>query len=534
MDNKRVFLAVGLSMIVLLAWSYFFAPKPSEQPVSTEQAQSETVSAPNSAESTTAQPASAPVAFVAQSGQSVTVDTPLYKAVFNSAGGILTSFELKNYRETIAADSKPVNLISQEAIGRGPLGLLWNGKGTWREAQWAAPTTSTLALSGEEAGSLTFTGQVNGLRITRTFKFEADSYFIDEKVNLLNTANVPQSGRLGFTVASETLTSKDDRYNQTRISYMTADGVDNEKDIDDLEQGLKFSDGVKWGAVQSNYFVLALAPQSGDLTLRANFQNGLYRVQADKDNLSIAPNTQANVQAGYYFGPVTDKYLADAPNQLGKIVTYGFFDILSKPLLTLLRFFHNYVGNWGVAIILLTILIKGVFWPLSHKSYKSMNSMKKIQPLMAKVREQYKDDRQKMNEEMMRLYKTYKVNPAGGCLPMLVQIPVFFGLYQALLGAIELRHAPFISHVPFTDIIWLADLSTKDPFYVTPVIMGLTMFLQQKMTPSPGDPTQAKIMLLMPVIFTFLFLNFPAGLVVYWLVNNVLSIAQQWMMLRKA
>jgi YidC/Oxa1 family membrane protein insertase len=208
--------------------------------------------------------------------------------------------------------------------------------------------------------------------------------------------------------------------------------------------------------------------------------------------------------------------------------------VLSKPLLKLLHLFHGFVGNWGLAIILLTIVIKIVFWPLSHKSYKSMNQMKKIQPLMAKVREQYKDDRQKMNEEMMRLYKTYKVNPAGGCLPMLLQIPVFLGLYQALLGAIELRHAPFIAHVPFTDLIWLADLSAKDPFYVTPVIMGATMFLQQKMTPSPGDPTQAKMMLFMPVIFTFLFLNFPAGLVVYWLVNNVLSIAQQWMMLRKA
>ncbi|NMC51073.1 MAG: membrane protein insertase YidC, partial [Desulfovibrio sp.] len=176
---------------------------------------------------------------------------------------------------------------------------------------------------------------------------------------------------------------------------------------------------------------------------------------------------------------------------------------------------------------------KILFWPLTHKSYKSMDQMRKLQPHMAQIREKYKDDRQKMNEEMMRLYKTYKVNPAGGCLPMLVQIPVFIGLYQALLNAIELRHAPFITHVPFTDIIWLADLSVKDPFYVTPIIMGATMFLQQKMTPAPGDPTQAKIMLALPVVFTFMFLNFPSGLVVYWLVNNVLSIAQQWHLMRK-
>jgi YidC/Oxa1 family membrane protein insertase len=192
------------------------------------------------------------------------------------------------------------------------------------------------------------------------------------------------------------------------------------------------------------------------------------------------------------------------------------------------------VHNYGVAVILLTVLIKLIFWPLSQKSYKSMDQMKRLQPMLTKLREKYADDKERLNQEVMQLYKTYKVNPAGGCLPMVVQIPVFFGLYKALLGSIELRHAPFISHVPFTDLVWMADLSVKDPYYVTPLIMGATMFIQQKMTPTGGDPMQAKIMLLMPVVFTFMFLNFPAGLVVYWLVNNVLSIGQQWWMMRKA
>jgi YidC/Oxa1 family membrane protein insertase len=181
-----------------------------------------------------------------------------------------------------------------------------------------------------------------------------------------------------------------------------------------------------------------------------------------------------------------------------------------------------------VAIIILTVIIKLIFWPLSQRSYKSMEQMKKIQPMAQKLREKYKDDKQRLNQETMQLYKTYKVNPAGGCLPMLVQIPVFFGLYKALLGAIELRHAGFIDTLPFTDMVWLADLSAKDPYYITPLIMGATMFLQQLMTPTTGDPTQKKIMYIMPVVFTFLFLQFPAGLVVYWLCNNVLSIAQQW------
>jgi YidC/Oxa1 family membrane protein insertase len=200
----------------------------------------------------------------------------------------------------------------------------------------------------------------------------------------------------------------------------------------------------------------------------------------------------------------------------------------------MLNFFYDYVGNYGVAIIILTFVIKIIFWPLSHKSYKSMEKMKKIQPMMKKLKEQYKDDRQKMNQELMQLYKTYKVNPAGGCLPMILQIPVFIGLYEALLGALELRHATFITHVPFTDIVWLADLSAKDPLYVTPVVMGLSMFLQQKMSPTAGDPTQAKIMLFMPIFLTFIFLNFPAGLVVYFITNNILSMAQQWWILRKA
>jgi len=240
------------------------------------------------------------------------------------------------------------------------------------------------------------------------------------------------------------------------------------------------------------------------------------------------------VDAAYYLGPRAKDFLAGTPSDLERAVTYGWSDFLAKPLLSLLNWFYSFSGNWGVAIILLTVLIKIVFWPLSHKSYKSMSKMKKIQPLMAKVREQHKDDRQKMNEEMMQLYKTYKVNPAGGCLPMLLQIPVFIGLYQALLGAIELRHAPFITTLPFTDMVWLADLSAKDPYYITPIVMGATMFLQQKLTPSPGDPMQAKLMLFMPIVFTFIFLNFPAGLVIYWLVNNVLSIAQQWWLTRKA
>ena len=238
-------------------------------------------------------------------------------------------------------------------------------------------------------------------------------------------------------------------------------------------------------------------------------------------------------QPGYYLGPKVKQELAKMPNNFMGAIRYGWFDIIAKPLIQFLHFLYGYTQDYGLAIILLTICIKILFWPLSQKSYKSMEQMKKIQPMMSQIREKYKDDREKMNAEMMHLYKTYKINPAGGCLPMLLQIPVFIALYQALLGAIELRHASFIAHIPFTDIAWLTDLSAKDPYYITPIIMGATMFLQQKMSSAPGDPTQAKIMMFLPLIFTFIFLNFPSGLVVYWLVNNILSIFQQWLLTRK-
>ena len=201
-------------------------------------------------------------------------------------------------------------------------------------------------------------------------------------------------------------------------------------------------------------------------------------------------------------------------------IDLGWYSILAKPLLSILKFFYSYTRNYGIAIILITIILKLLFFPLTQKSYKSMKEMQKLQPKMTELKEKHKNDRDAMNRAMMELYKTHKVNPMGGCLPMLVQIPVFFALYKALMFSIELRHAPFA--------FWITDLSAKDPYYITPVIMGVTMFIQQKMTPSNMDPVQAKMMLALPVVFTFMFLNFPSGLVLYWLVNNILTIAQQY------
>jgi len=228
-----------------------------------------------------------------------------------------------------------------------------------------------------------------------------------------------------------------------------------------------------------------------------------------------------------YIGPKEIDRLKALGLNLDKAVNFGFFDSISKILLYVLKWFYKFTHNYGIAIIVLTFIIKILFWPLTHQSYKSMKDMQRLQPQIAKIRQRYKNDKVRMNQEIMNLYRTYKVNPMGGCLPIILQIPVFFALYYVLIYAIELRHAPFITYFPFTKKIWLADLSAKDPYYITPILMGVSMVAQQKLTPSSVNPTQEKLMLFMPIFFTIIFLNFPSGLVIYWLVNNVLSIIQQ-------
>jgi len=435
--------------------------------------------------------------------------------------------QLTKFKQTIEPNSPAMDLVTPAALAKAPMGLLVDGQPTWRTAQWTTDATDTSLAPGQSA-TLTFTGTTNGLTIVRKLVFNADTYMIDETVSL--SSATAQSSKVAFTLASATLSAPGDKYNATRAAYFEGKKLEEVTDPDKLKDGKVVPADGKWVAVESNYFILALLPKE-ETVLKLQHADDIYRMAAERDGIAVQPGQAATVANVYYIGPKDPKTLSLAPNDLRASLNYGWFHVVAEALLWLLRFLYTYVGNYGVAIMVLTMLIKLLFWPLSQKSYKSMAKMRKLQPMMAAIREKYPDNREKMNEELMQLYKTYKVNPAGGCLPMVVQIPVFFGLYQALLNAIELRHAPFITHLPFTDIVWLADLSAKDPFYITPLIMGATMFLQQRMTPAPGDPTQAKVMMFMPVIFTFMFLNFPSGLVIYWLVNNVLSIAQQWMLM---
>jgi YidC/Oxa1 family membrane protein insertase len=305
-----------------------------------------------------------------------------------------------------------------------------------------------------------------------------------------------------------------------------------------------FSGQISWIAYEEAYFMTAIISEEDKKATAkgTTLPDGEVRITYITPSLNLRQHQKATESFTLYLGPRDLYTLKTLGRKLEKAINFGWFDIIAKPLLVTLRFFNKYVGNYGVSIILLTIVIKILFWPLTHKSYQSMKEMRKLQPMMAKIREKYKGNKQEMNKQLMGLYKTYKINPMGGCLPMVIQIPVFFALFRVLPNSIELRHAPFV--------LWIKDLSAPDrlfsfpfeiPFMAPPygipvltLIMGASMFIQQKMTPTPGDPAQAKMMMLLPIVFTFLFINFPSGLVLYWLVSNILSIAQQYRITRQS
>lgn len=297
------------------------------------------------------------------------------------------------------------------------------------------------------------------------------------------------------------------------------------KDIDKAQ--LKETVQGGWVAWLQHYFVTAWIPQKGDnnVVQTRKDNQGNYIIGFTGPTLTVEPGKTAEISATLYAGPKSQGVLKELSPGLELTVDYGILWFIAQPIFWLLQHIHSLVGNWGWSIIFLTMLIKGIFFPLSAASYKSMARMRAVAPKLAALKEQFGDDRQKMSQAMMELYKKEKINPLGGCLPILVQMPVFLSLYWVLLESVEMRQAPFM--------LWITDLSIKDPFFILPIIMGATMFIQQRLNPTPPDPMQAKVMKLMPIIFTFFFLWFPAGLVLYWVVNNCLSIAQQWYITRK-
>ena len=527
--DKRTFLAILLSLMVIFTWQAFFAKKPPpKQPESMQQA----VQAKPAGKEVTPEQLK-PVHTRTILSQPVTgaekdipVETPLYTAIFTTKGGALKSLKLKDYRRTLNKDSEFVELVYVMDGMQKPLTVTFpeSNVDILPESIFTTDRGSIDLTKNPDSRRLTFTQKYpNEMKVEKIFTFYPEKYAFDceVKVHNLSKGAISQNSLLSWHQYVDPKAETDSYGHEGPISFIAKD-VDL-YDVKKIDSGKLLGPDVAWAGFESKYFIASMIPQNPTLTslsLSVDAQN-MVSVSL-KGTPSIIPPGQIGLFSySLYLGPKDHDLLKSQEVGLENAIDFGsWMKWLAMPLLISLKFLNSYVSNYGIAIIILTILIKIVFWPLGNKSYKSMKEMQKLQPKIAELREKHKNDKTKLSQATMDLYKTHKVNPLGGCLPMVIQIPVFFGLYKALMYSIELRHSPFCW--------WIQDLSAKDPYYITPIIMGATMFIQQKMSPPMGDPMQAKIMLLMPVVFTFLFVNFPSGLVLYWLFQNILSIGQQY------
>lgn len=361
-----------------------------------------------------------------------------------------------------------------------------------------------------------------GVVVNKNYHFKKGSYVVDIDYQVANTTN----NTLNITGYTQLARNALDQSNMLMPTYTGGAKFDDQEvfekiEFDDFDSQLKSTSKGGWMAMIEHYFFAAWIPDSnGTHTYSSKISNNKHLLTIVNQNTTIGPGTTGTLPVNsLYIGPKEQTHIDNVAPGLDKTVDYGILFIIAKPLSELLNWIHSIVGSWGYSIIILTILIKLAFYKLSEKSYRSMAGMRKLAPRLEKIKQTYGDDRQKLGQKTMELYKKEKVNPASGCLPIIVQIPVFISLYWVLLEMVELRQTPFW---------YLSDLSAQDPFYILPIIMGASMFVQQKLNPAPPDPMQAKIMMTLPFIFTIFFLWFPSGLVLYWVINNVLSIAQQW------
>lgn len=543
--EKNTILAFVLSMAVFAAYFLFFSPPEPSGPskgkgTDTVATQKETPASQSSPAATATMP-TAPAAKTAlpagQPFRDIAVKTKEFEAVFSEAGGTLKSLKLAAYKETLGSkDQKEMILVDQPQ--NYPLQLEWIKKThpEMAQARFVTDKDSLNLTPQQPKGTLSFRWTSSqGLTVIKTYTLSYDSYRIDLAVEIINGTSQALDDNLSLLLENR-FPSSSDNSAAFQGALLLVNEKFNEQALGKVDKEEVLTGKIQWGALADTYFMGTIIPLEDQQTASLKVSKPgpeLLKIALVSSPLTLAPKGKKQIRYALYFGPRDTQILTPLGLELEKAVNFGFFDIVSKPLLWVLRFFNGAIHNYGWSIILLTILVKILFWPLTHKSYKSMKDMQKLQPKIAKIREKYKDNKEKLNQETMALYKTYKVNPMGGCLPMVIQIPVFFALYSLLGYAIELRHAPFF--------LWINDLSAPDrlpigvmiPYVgngipVLTLLMGASMFIQQKMTPTTGDPTQAKMMLFLPVVFTFMFINFAAGLVLYWLVNNVLSIGQQY------
>lgn len=548
MEQARIFIAIALSFLIFLLWEVFFVDRKEIG----QAPQVATISEKDLDKKETKEKFS-PVREEMPGDQGeipkdyktrdTIINTPLYKATISEKGATLSSFILKNYKETVDEKSPLKELISKN-LEEGTVLCSFQEK--------SISDLNNVIYASEFAGKsidifnnsekIVFSyASPAGLVFIKEYVFSPNDYIISVKIRVINRSEQDFSDQLKVSLVNQ-LEEKEAYYGFVGPSALIDNKIKEVK-IGEIKEEPVTEGKIKWIGLETIYFINSILPK-GDKDasmILSEADNKIVYNSYLEPVVKFEKGTEKVYDYDIYFGPKSLKLLSQMGNELDRAINFGMFDFIAKPCLWLMNLIHDYIPNYGIAIIILTIIVKIILWPLGNKSYKSMNDMKKLAPLMKEIKEKYKDDKKKMNQETMALYRTYKINPMGGCLPMILQIPVFFALYRMLYEAIELRHAPFF--------LWINDLSAPDrlfnfdmqiplmqPPYGIPVltlIMGASMFLQQKMAPAAADPAQAKLMTFMPILFTFIFINFSSGLVLYWLVNNLLSMGQQYYVSKK-
>lgn len=542
--EKRMVLAVAMSIAVLLGYQYLFPPAP-QRPAATQAvatgdnaARAGQPSAAGGAAVPAPAIAGAAPAAPAVAARRIRVRTPLFSAEVDTAGGTLASFRLEKYHDAMGPSGRPLEIVVPSTSHPAPLALSF---GQSQPALPAMPVYSSdapeeVVLKAGETRAVTLSwSSPEGIRVTREYVFSADRYDFELRAQVGNGSPAPVRLAPGI-VLSQTFKGEVGGHEDGSFKGVVVEtkGQVERFDLKDVGKGKAVRMPVRWVAVDSKYFSLAVVPEK-EWTLEGTALAGDAGVSGTVSDAAalVAPGDTLRFNASVFAGPKEQGVLEKAPGNLEKLIDFGWFSMLAKPVVFLLNASNRVTGNYGVDIIILTILIKILFYPLTHKSMTAMRKMQELNPIIQKLKEKYKDDQARFNQEMMQLYKTYGVNPMSGCLPMLLQIPFLIAFYKALMVAIELRHAPFG--------LWIHDLSAVEqlydlkvagvviPFRLLPLLMGASMFLQQKMTPaSPGvDPVQQKMMLFLPVLFTFMFWGMPTGLTLYWFVSNIAGIVQQ-------
>ena len=468
------------------------------------------------------------------SGRLIRVETDVFSLLIDQRGGTIIRADLKKFPISIEQKDIPTELLNEESYNIQS-GLVSKQEAPTHDVLYDSPSDEYF-MEGNNILEVPLIWQENGLRVVKTYRFKPNSYAIEMQTSIENNGSESWSGNFYAQLMRDRPRDEESSrfiYTYTGPAIYTGENNYEKISFDDIDSGdgkthqslgKKISD--PWVAMLQHYFLAALVPNESELVkLFARKVKDKYYIGYTSERIVVPVGETATLEQNLFIGPTEQSRLTKLHPDLNYAVDYGVFHVIAAPLFWVLKNIHSFVGNWGFSIILVTMLIKLVFFKLSEKSYRSMAKMRKLSPRIQQLRERYSDDKQELNKRMMSIYKDEKVNPLGGCLPVLVQIPVFISLYWVLIESVELRQAPFI--------LWIHDLSIADPYFVLPLMMGVSMWFQQRLNPAPPDPIQAKVMQFLPVIFTVFFLFFPAGLVLYWVTNNVLSIAQQWVITKR-